>query len=302
MEAPTFLSIFPTIETLNHFVQQLLFAVAGNSLLQRHVGSSSLVPKVCSDLQPQALASEKIKQRSGAAWISWTVLSGVLYRAQKTRKAGRNLTDSGCHLSTQIPCPLESLEPMVTISRLQWAPSGASRLSKNTNFPLISRGNSASLLAWSVARGCWTCAVCYLNLDTWDLCANGTTCHWGKAWISKMNGVAGPVIAGVHKVCGWLLRSSPASWKGRTTPVVPVWQVNVQVGVQLIQALFGDLSSCGWGHCWEGWSCGPSDPLTSSPAEGQSAPAGKGRTHSWGSLAQSFFNVSCFSLIPKPRN
>lgn len=63
MEAPTLWSIFATIETLNHFIQQFVFAVAGNSLLQRHVGRSSLVPRMGSDLQPQALASEKVKQR-----------------------------------------------------------------------------------------------------------------------------------------------------------------------------------------------------------------------------------------------
>lgn len=56
MEAPTLWSIFANIETLNHFIQQFVFAVAGNSLLQRHVGRSSLVPRMGSGLWPQALA------------------------------------------------------------------------------------------------------------------------------------------------------------------------------------------------------------------------------------------------------
>lgn len=61
METPSFWSIFATLETLYHFVQQFVFAVAGNSLLQGHIGRSSLVPRVGSDLQSQVLASEKIK-------------------------------------------------------------------------------------------------------------------------------------------------------------------------------------------------------------------------------------------------
>lgn len=130
--------------------------------------------------------------------------------------AGRKPMGWSCHLScnllNQSPCPLMSFESMVNISRLQWAPSGASRLRKNINFSLISRRNSESLLAWSVARGFWTCAVCYLNLDTCDLCEKGTTCHWGVVRLSK-NGWCGWSCDGQcsEHVCWWLLRSLPAS-------------------------------------------------------------------------------------------
>lgn len=118
--------------------------------------------------------------------------------------AGRKRTVWSCHLSCNLfsrsPGPLVSFESMVNISRLQWTPSGASRLRKNINFSLISRGNSESLLAWSVARGCWTCAVCYLNSVTCDLCEKGTTCHWGVVWLSKMDGEVGPMMVSVENV------------------------------------------------------------------------------------------------------
>lgn len=149
------------------------------------------------------------QQRRCVCWFSSCLLISWV-STKPTHQCGRKET-YGLKLSSLLfnrsPSPLVSFESMVNISRLQWTPSGPSRLRKNINFSLISRGNSESLLAWSVARGCWTCAVCYLNSVTCDLCEKGTTCHWGVVWLWKMDGVVGPMMVSVL----WLLRSSPAS-------------------------------------------------------------------------------------------
>lgn len=193
-----FLEYFCHYWNIKLLVQQLLFAVAGDSLLQRQQpGTKGGLRSAATGFgirKDKATFRSCLNQLGSAAWC---FVQGT--ESQEGRKESHRLRLSS-FLSTQTPRPLKSLEPMVTISRLQWAPSGASRLRKNINFPLISRGNSESLLAWSVARGCRTCAVCYLNLDTWDLCANDTTCQWGEVWFSKMDGVAGPVLAGVQNV------------------------------------------------------------------------------------------------------
>ena len=176
--------------------------------------------------------------------------------------AGRKRMGWSCHLSSnllnQSPCPLVSFKSMVNTSWLQWASSGASRLRKNINFSLISRGNSESLQAWSVARGCWPCAVCYFS--TSDLYEKGTTCHWGVVHLSKMDGAVSPMMVSVQNVsvggC-W----SPLQPLCRKSSSSSLCLVNVHVGVQLIQALFGGLGSFGWGHCWEvglkSWSADP---------------------------------------------
>lgn len=179
------------------------------------------------------------------------------------RKPGKILTGWGCHLSTQTPCPFKNLEPMVTISRLLGLPDWE----RTSHFPWLPEGIQS--FCWpevfleaveyvlSVIRtralGVYVPMV-QLVLG-WGLNFKNGWCVWScDSWCSEHG-------------CGWLLRSSPAFW----LEALPVWQVNVCVAVQLIQALFGGLSLCWWGHCWEGWSFGPSDPLlkASQPQQGR---------------------------------
>lgn len=67
-------SIFTTIAMLNHFVQQLLLAVAGNSVLNRHAVSMGLVPSGCAQICSHRLWHQKRNVQELPGSVRWCCL------------------------------------------------------------------------------------------------------------------------------------------------------------------------------------------------------------------------------------